>query len=80
MSFRISSDASDGTLSLVKSAGLSVVTIIVRSDRNSTRTLTPAFAAALKRRSASDWVNFARPRDIELGASLYGPIDRLPLP
>jgi len=65
MSFLISSDESDPTASLVlDSAGLSVVTIIVRSDRNSTRMLTPAFAAALKSRSASDWVNFARPRDI----------------
>ena len=54
MSFRISSGESEGRGSLAKSADLSVVTTIERSDLNSTRTFIPAFAAALKRRSASD--------------------------
>jgi hypothetical protein len=67
MTFLISSGESDGKSSLSsKSVGLSVVAIIERSDRNSTRTLTPARAAALKRRSASDWVNFAGPRDMNV--------------
>jgi hypothetical protein len=61
MSFRISSAESDGNESTpFTSAGLFAVAMMVPSGRNSTRTPTPAAAAALKRRLASDCVKFAR--------------------
>jgi hypothetical protein len=76
MSFRISSGESDGVASAPStSSGLCAVAIIVPSGRNSTLTLTPAIAAALKSRLASDCVNLARRADM-LVVSLKRPFPK----